>query len=182
MINVRSILFFLLLNSSQSFCQTKNFKLSDSTFYPGQEIDLDIRFQANARLLIDSVTFKMMDSLKNFVLCHPNLVLEIQCNTDYRGDSLFNMKLSEQRAIGIKNWLEHNGAKAENLKTNSQGERKPIILTPDMSCYSNLPNELKTSENYILTEAFLQQFKADKKLFEWLNHLNRRTVFRIIST
>jgi len=178
---MKFLLSLLCFTCFLTFGQTKNFQLSDTTFSVGQEINLDIRFQANARFLIDSVTFEMMDSIENFVLSHPNLVIEIQCNTDCRGDSLYNLKLSEQRALGIKYWLEGNGAKSENIETNSQGERKPFLLTPENSLYYKLPKELQNNENHLLSETFVKQFKENKELFQALNMLNHRTVFRIIS-
>ncbi len=179
---MKLLLPFLFLLSFNSFTQTKNFRLSDTTFYAGQEIDLPIRFFPDQRMLIDSTTVDLMDSIKAFVLNHPSFVFEIQCNTDYRGDSLYNLRFTEQRALGIKAWLQNIGANPENIKTNSQGERKPFLLTNENPVYLLLPRELQTKESYLLTEKFVVQFKADRKLFEQLNQLNRRTVFRIIST
>jgi outer membrane protein OmpA-like peptidoglycan-associated protein len=167
--------------SYNSLAQEKSFTYSDSVFQVGQEMDLDIRFHSG-RLLVDTLSLGRMDSLANFITSHPNITFEVALNTDYRGDSTYNLKVCESRSLSLKSWLVASGVNENQIVTKSNGENIPATLRSDNTfIYDRLPEEFRTTESYSLTETFINQFKSDRKLYEDLHELNRRTVLRIIS-
>ena len=57
---------------------------------------------------------------------HPEVELVlITGHTDRIGDDKYNQKLSERRAMAVKNWLTANGIAAARLEEAGYGEAKP---------------------------------------------------------
>jgi outer membrane protein OmpA-like peptidoglycan-associated protein len=51
----------------------------------------------------------------------------IEGHTDSKGTHAYNMKLSENRAVSVKNWLVQNaGVSASHITTRGFGETKPV--------------------------------------------------------
>jgi hypothetical protein len=63
-----------------------------------------------------------IENLKN----NQNHIIEISANTDSIGTELYNLKLSKQRALEIKNYLISNGIKPERIIIKYWGEINPI--------------------------------------------------------
>lgn len=57
---------------------------------------------------------------------NPGLTVEIQGHTDSRGSDAYNQKLSEQRALTVKQHLVDNGIEASRLTTKGFGESRPV--------------------------------------------------------
>jgi photosystem I P700 chlorophyll a apoprotein A2 len=58
---------------------------------------------------------------------YPNAPLLIEGHTDGMGTHAHNMKLSEDRAASVKNWLVQNyGIPASRITTQGWGESKPV--------------------------------------------------------
>jgi len=57
---------------------------------------------------------------------NPNVVLELQGNTDSVGTDAYNMKLGDRRAKSVFDYLKSKGINPSRLKTVSFGEGKPI--------------------------------------------------------
>jgi outer membrane protein OmpA-like peptidoglycan-associated protein len=57
---------------------------------------------------------------------HPQVRFSIEGHTDNQGDDIFNMKLSQQRAVSIKESLIKFGISESRLETKGYGESKPI--------------------------------------------------------
>ncbi len=60
------------------------------------------------------------------LLTNPELEVEIQGHTDNVGSEKTNQRLSEHRAITVKNYLVGKGVSANRLKTIGYGEKRPI--------------------------------------------------------
>lgn len=56
----------------------------------------------------------------------PNSRVEIQGYTDSRGSDAFNLKLGEQRAGAVRNFLTSRGVRGDRLTTKSFGEAEPV--------------------------------------------------------
>ena len=57
---------------------------------------------------------------------HPAIQVEIQGHTDSQGDATANLRLSEQRARAVKEYLVSRGISPDRLKTRGFGETMPI--------------------------------------------------------
>jgi outer membrane protein OmpA-like peptidoglycan-associated protein len=60
------------------------------------------------------------------LLLNPELNVEIQGHTDNVGSERTNQRLSEKRALTVKNYLVGKGVSASRLKTVGYGEKNPI--------------------------------------------------------
>src|SRR5208282_1146073 len=58
---------------------------------------------------------------------YPNAPLSIEGHTDGKGTHAYNMKLSENRAGAVKQWLVANAqVQASRIRTTGWGETKPV--------------------------------------------------------
>jgi len=57
---------------------------------------------------------------------NPDIIIELGCHTDSRGDDDYNMTLSENRAKSAINYLINNGIPAKRLKAKGYGESELI--------------------------------------------------------
>ncbi|MBN9294221.1 MAG: OmpA family protein [Flavobacteriia bacterium] len=122
-------------------------------------------------LLVDS-TINSKDSLEyvyNLLMEYPGMVLELNSHTDSRGSNNYNRMLSDNRAKACYKYLvEEKGIDPRRIVPVGRGEDIPQTIVVD-------------GKNVVLTEAYINQFKKDKKEFERLHQLNRRTDARVLS-
>ena len=57
---------------------------------------------------------------------YPDLEIEVQAFTDSRGSDALNLKISEDRAKSVRNYLINKGVSAEKLTAKGYGEANPI--------------------------------------------------------
>lgn len=131
----------------------------------------------------DSLLF-VYDLLNEF----PGLVLELSSHTDPRGSDAANQQLSENRAKSCYKFLvEEKGVDPRRIVPVGKGEREPRTIYLYNGQYVELEpkgEDGKTAQGaqaIILTEAYMNQFKKDKKLFEVLQQYNRRTEGKVIT-
>jgi len=108
-----------------------------------------INFETNsAKIKPDSK--HILDGVADILLRYPSLKVEIAGHSDNRGDSKFNMQLSQSRAESVREYLILNGAIAENLTANGYGETKPMNdLDNEDAWMENRRVELVILENLI---------------------------------
>ena len=148
------IVISILLSSFKIKAQT--FKLDDSIFQVGDSLVNNIFFHFNKGLILEE-SKPFMDSLATLLITFKALKIEIGHHTDQRGSEAFNLKLSEYRAIALKDYLVFKGVDSKQLIQKGFGEKQPII-------------KLKAIDQ-----------KKDKQEKEKLYTKNRRSVFKIIS-
>ena len=78
----------------------------------------EARLTANAKVILDGVA----DTL----LSQSDMEVEIGGHTDSRGSDSYNQKLSEQRAIAVKEYLTGRGVDDARMSTAGYGESSPI--------------------------------------------------------
>jgi outer membrane protein OmpA-like peptidoglycan-associated protein len=71
-------------------------------------------------------SYAVLDELFDFLLKFPNIVVEIGGHTSSEGSSAVNMKLSEQRAQSVKNYLTGKGIPASQLSSRGYAATQPI--------------------------------------------------------
>jgi OOP family OmpA-OmpF porin len=110
------------LTESQHF--VKDFFLSPipqgDIVIPGIEYDYD-------KATLRPASKKILDDLVDFLNLNNNLSVEISSHTDARGSDTYNMKLSQERAKSVVDYLISKGIKAERLLAQGYGETKLLV-------------------------------------------------------
>lgn len=110
------------LTESQHF--EKDFFLSiipeGEIVIPGIEYDYD-------KATLRPASKKILDDLTDFLNLNNNLSIEISSHTDARGSDKYNMRLSQERAKSVVDYLIEKGIAPERLKAQGYGETKPLI-------------------------------------------------------
>lgn len=168
------------LNYNQDF-------VVDMRMLPKKPIRLpEVRYPlARWDLLVDS-TINSQDSLLfvyNLLTENPGLVLELSSHTDSRGTTNSNQVLSENRAKACYIYLvQTKGIDPRRVVPVGKGENEPRTIYKRGAEYMEKePADMTGVETIKLTEAYINQFKNDKRTFEILHQFNRRTEGRVLS-
>lgn len=90
------------------------------------ELDADVLFDFDKYSLRSEATASLK-KVSQVVQSYPNAPLLIEGHTDGMGTHAYNMKLSDDRAASVKNWLVQNaGIQASRITTRGWGETKPV--------------------------------------------------------
>jgi outer membrane protein OmpA-like peptidoglycan-associated protein len=80
--------------------------------------------QSTAELLDDS--YPELDSVADFLKTNPSIRVEVAGHTDAYGSAKANLKLSNERAAEIKNYLVKRGVTSDRVTSKGYGGSKPI--------------------------------------------------------
>ncbi len=83
-------------------------------------------FETNSATL-KGEQFFALDSLMDFLLAHPSLVIKISGHTDTRGNESHNKTLSFKRAEVVAEYLVDNGVAIERVTFEGMGSTKPLM-------------------------------------------------------
>jgi outer membrane protein OmpA-like peptidoglycan-associated protein len=121
--------------------QSDNINIVDSMAY--QEIDRPVELnplKVGQKIVVRNIFFKSgqsqvlpdskpeLDKIVTLLNKYPQLVLEISGHTDASGPDEMNQKLSEQRAIAVRDYLVAQGVDKSRLQTKGYGESQPIAI------------------------------------------------------
>ncbi len=87
--------------------------------------NLAVYFKTNDYSL-DSEDTKAIDLVLTKLKENPTMKIEIAAHTDDVGDNKSNLRLSQQRANAVKNYLLKKGISANRIVSKGYGEEKPI--------------------------------------------------------
>lgn len=118
---------------------------------------------------------KGLNDLVKLLTDNPNITIEISSHTDYVGSEDANIKLSQERAKSVVDYLTSHGIDSERLTAVGYGESQPVV--PDKAMV-RANRFLKV--NVPLTEEFIKTLKPE--LQETANQINRRTEFKVLKT
>ncbi len=94
----------------------------------------NLYFEYNkAELTPESLT--ELQSLLKFLQDNPELIIEVAAHTDNKGNAAYNLKLSQERAKSVVDYLVTNGVPGERLVAKGYGMNQPIAFNtnPDGS-------------------------------------------------
>jgi len=109
----------------QTLCVTQKDAIGSSLDAVGRAIIYGIYFD------FDSATFKpesfeTLERILKAVQSRPTRKLTIEGHTDSQGSDKYNLKLSQQRAQAVVDWLVQKGVEASRLKAKGYGESRPV--------------------------------------------------------
>ncbi|MGQ0828246.1 MAG: OmpA family protein [Bacteroidota bacterium] len=111
------------LTESQNF--EKDFFLSlipqGEIVIPGIEYDYD-------KATLRPASKKILDDLTDFLNLNNNLSIEISSHTDERGSDKYNLRLSQERAKSVVDYLIEKGIAPERLLAQGYGETRQLVL------------------------------------------------------
>ncbi len=91
----------------------------------GQTIIFDnIKFDYNSSELTN-VTKKELDGLVDLMKNNPNVIIQLSCHTDSRGNAGYNTMITDQRAEVIRAYLITHGVNAVHVIAIGRGETRP---------------------------------------------------------
>ena len=68
-----------------------------------------------------------LDRIVEFLKINGGVSIEISAHTDDVGDEVYNLRLSERRALSVFRYLTKHGADVVKLKPVGVGEKSPIV-------------------------------------------------------
>lgn len=87
-----------------------------------QQIQFD-----TAKATIKPVSFPILDAVYDVLQANPKISLEVQGHTDNVGAAALNMKLSQQRADSVKEYLQKKGIAGDRLVAKGYGMTQPLV-------------------------------------------------------
>lgn len=117
-----------------------NDRLIEKNFYMqplrvGQIMEFDnILFEQSESILLEE-SYQVLDKLVDILTRNPDMVIQLEGHTDFRGPAKANRKLSLNRVKVIRNYLLNKGVNRKRVKTKAFGGTKPISTsdTPEAS-------------------------------------------------
>jgi OmpA-OmpF porin, OOP family len=85
-----------------------------------------VQFEFN-KATIKSVSFPLLNEVRDVLRDNPKITLEIQGHTDNVGSAAYNQRLSQQRADSVMAYLVANGVGAGRLVARGYGMALPIV-------------------------------------------------------
>ncbi|MCB0478741.1 MAG: OmpA family protein [Crocinitomicaceae bacterium] len=132
----------------------------------------EIRFQLSKWELLRNENHNSIDSLKflaDFMIQHPNTIVEIMNHTDCRGSDKYSIRLSQKRAESVRQcMIEYYGINGDRLIAKGYEENLPRKII--------LPN----GSVQMLTCDYINSLPS-KEDQEKAHQMNRRTEFKILS-
>ena len=100
-------------------------ELYDRLLTDGKIITRGIQFDVGKSTLKPE-SMGVINEIANLMKQHPDVKFSVEGHTDSDGDEAFNLKLSEARALAVKDALVELGIDASQLETKGWGESKPL--------------------------------------------------------
>ncbi|MEJ8804216.1 OmpA family protein [Pontibacter sp. H249] len=111
-------------------------KLYDQVMADGKIITYGIKFDIN-KATIKPESVGTLNSIAKLMQEQANLKFSVEGHTDSDGDDKTNLKLSQQRAEAVKQYLTEQGIAADRLQAKGMGETKPIDKNSTPEAKSN---------------------------------------------
>ena len=92
-----------------------------------EEEDLTIYYDLDKAEINRPESIKELDELAEFLLRHPDLMVELRAHTDNRGSNTYNLFLSEKRAVAAMEYLRQKGIPPQRMVAKGYGEAEPVI-------------------------------------------------------
>lgn len=171
-----SFLLFFVLSFSQSLRAQDSLKYSQTFELENLHWAMCIRWGEDwAEEQFREENHDYVDSIATFIKSNPQAKFELRCYTDSRGWDTSNLSLSQTRADQWVAYLINLGVDSSAIEGIGVGEMFPrTVWCKDTVYYIQQPNDPGAVELQ-LTNDYINSFWRDRKRFEYLHQLNRRT-------
>ena len=71
-------------------------------------------------------SFEELDALVDLMKVNPEMIIQLEGHTDFRGGRSKNLKLSQERVKQVKNYLIHGGIMPDRILTKAFGGSNPL--------------------------------------------------------
>ena len=78
---------------------------------------------------IQSTSYPELQRLIQLLTKEQEIIIEIGGHTDEQGSNAYNLELSKQRALAVKEYLVKQGIDEKRLTTRGYGKQKPLVLS-----------------------------------------------------
>jgi len=92
-----------------------------------QVIRLNKLIFEQGKAFITPASYTELNRLYNIMEEHPNMEIQLEGHTDYRGSKKLNMELSQQRVDAVKAYLVGKGINTKQIKTKAFGGTQPLV-------------------------------------------------------
>jgi OmpA-OmpF porin, OOP family len=90
-----------------------------------------------AKAIIKPISYPTLDAVAETLRSNQQLlIIEVQGHADERGADDYNMRLTEDRAAAVKEYLIGKGVSADRLQSHGYGETKPLCAQHNEHCWS----------------------------------------------
>ena len=96
-----------------------------------QLIRLDRLIFALGKDEITEVSHDELDELATMLEDNPEMIIQLEGHTDFRGNAKQNMQLSERRVGAVRDYLVKKGIKKKRIRTKAFGGTKPLSRSND---------------------------------------------------
>ena len=158
-------------SSEVSTCDTLFFPLPSLT---SPVLVRNVFYEFDSATLTDN-SKEALDNLTRLLQENPNITIELSSHCDYRGNELYNRKLSQRRAESVVDYLIKQGISPQRLSAVGYGKLRPKVVTKRLAEVYDFLHEGDT-----LTEQYILKLKPIEQ--DTCNALNRRTEFRVLRT
>lgn len=134
----------------------------------------NVFYEFNSAKLTDA-SRQSLDKLVGLLADNANVSIELSSHCDYRGNELYNRRLSQHRAESVVEYLVSHGVDSARLKAVGYGKLRPKVVTKRLAETYKFLHEGDT-----LTEKYIKKLKPEQQ--DTCNALNRRTEFRVLTT
>lgn len=128
---------------------------------PGKKIDFDSIYYDSGKWDIRPESMPVLNSMTEFFLDNPTVVVELSAHTDSRGNSKSNQQLSQKRAESAVDVIIKNGVPSNRITPRGYGEGKILNRCVDgVRCSSKEHQENRRTEFRV--KAIVKTVKEDK--------------------
>jgi peptidoglycan-associated lipoprotein len=142
----------------------------------GDTIEVENIFYDLDKADLKPESFVELDKLSEKLKDNPEVTVILSAHTDFRGDSKYNIKLSQARAQSVVDYLIEKGIPEENLTPRGHGEKNPKEVSAKIAKKYDFLNG-----GDILNEKFITALESEDEQ-EICHQINRRTEFIAIQT
>lgn len=91
----------------------------------GSILRLDINFKQSKAEILES-SYSELNKLLNMLEEYPEMEIQLEGHTDFRGSASANMRLSEKRVKAVKSYLTNKSVSSDRIKTKAFGGNQPL--------------------------------------------------------
>ncbi len=92
-----------------------------------QVIRLNKLIFEQGKAFITPASYSELNRLYSIMEEHPNMEIQLEGHTDYRGSKKLNMELSQQRVDAVRDYLAGKGIAVRRIRTKAFGGTQPLV-------------------------------------------------------